>query len=384
MDADDYPRLKMKLHQEDPRLTAYALGELPPEEAIAVERAIAADPSLRAAFAHTDEIRQALVDSLGGEKVRLQPRQRDAIRRAARETTRQGKVEHLSSHRQAQRTWLAPLAAAAVIISGIFLLTLFPKPNSAIGKKPVTANNDPIKGGGLEGRAERGNVIQLPLKASGNSLSQITDAIRGEKRFPKKEEVRISEMLNSFPLKSQGAVVLWNGCKLGAEILPSPWKPSGSLIIVEIEGAKDREIDLSVQYRAEEGVVIAHQLIGYPANHPETNSTPSPKMAANSRTILVIEVESRDLRLGSLHWSVGQKTAPHLTLVRDPEREHSDDARFASLVCAFGLWLRAEDGGRIDEDLLLALAREVASGSLVADRYDFLTLIDEATKLPDQ
>jgi hypothetical protein len=26
----------------------------------------------------------------------------------------------------------------------------------------------------------------------------------------------------------------------------------------------------------------------------------------------------------------------------------------------------------------------VASGSLVADRYDFLTLIDEATKLPDQ
>ena len=374
----------MKLHQEDPRLTAYALGELPPVEAIEVERAIAADPALRAAFAETEEIRRGLVEAIGGEAERLQPRQRDAIRRAAREAARQGKIESLSSHRQAQRTWMAPLAAAAVIIGGIFLLMFFPKPTGAGGTKPVSGNDDPVKGGGLEGPAEQGNVIRLPLKASGKSLSQITDAIRGEKRMPTKEEVRIPEILNSFPLKANGAVAVMDGCKLGVEILPSPWQPSGSLVVIEIQGAKDGPRELSVEYRAEEGVVIGHRLIGYASEKSDQKAKPLSKVEANSRMLLVIQIESRDLRLGSLHWSVGGKEAPPLPLLREPEREPSDDARFASLVCAFGLWLRGEGGGMIDEDVMLALAREVASGSLVADRYDFLNLIDEATKLPER
>ena len=40
----------MKLHPEDPRLTAYLLGELPADEATAVEHAIAADPALQLAI----------------------------------------------------------------------------------------------------------------------------------------------------------------------------------------------------------------------------------------------------------------------------------------------------------------------------------------------
>lgn len=372
----------MKLHQEDPRLTAYALGELPPEEAAAVAHAIALDPALRAAFEETEEVSHSLTEALGGEMERLQPRQRDAIRRAAHETARQGKVENLSSHRTARKTWMAPLAAAAVVIGGVFLLTLFPKPDGAGSGKAVTANNDPVKGGGIEGRPDRGNVIRLPLKASGKSLSQVTDAIRGENRLPSRDEVRIPEMLNAFPLKTKGSVALWDGCKLGAEILPSPWKPSGSLVVVEIQGAKESARSLSVEYRAEDGVVIAHRLIGYPTAVAAGDANPVSRMEANSRTLLVIEVESRDLRLGSLHWSVGGKEAPPLPLVRNPEREPSDDACFASLICAFGLWLRNEGGGIIDEPLLLGLAREVAAGSLVADRYDFLALIDEATRLP--
>ncbi len=372
----------MKLHKEDPKLTAYALGELPPGEAVEVERAIAADPALRAAFAETEEIRQGLVEALGGETERLQPRQRDAIRRAAREAARQGKIENLNSHRQAQRTWMAPLAVAAVIIGGVFLLTLIPKPNGAGGTKPVTANNEPIKGGGMEGQTEQGNTIHLPLKASGKSLDQITDAIRGEKRMPTKEEIRIPEILNSFPLRANGAVAVLDGCKLGVEIMPSPWQPSGSLVVVEILGAKDGPRDLSVEYRAEEGVVIGHRLIGYASEKSDQKASPFSKVEANSRMLLVIQIESRDLRLGSLHWSAGEKEAPPLPLVREPEREPSDDARFASLVCAFGLWLRGESSGMIDQEIILALAREVATGSPVPDRYDFLNLIDEATKIP--
>ena len=374
----------MKPHQKDTKLTDYALGELPPEESVAVERAIAADPALRAAFVETEEMCQGLIDALGGKKERLQPRQRDAIRRVAREAARQGKVENLSSHRQARQRWIAPLAAAAVIIGGIFLLTFFQKPAGTGGTKPVTANNDPVKGGGLEGPSEQGNVIRLPLKASGKSLSQIMDAVRGEKRMPTKGEVRIPEMLNAFPLKANSSVALWHGCKLGVEILPSPWKPSASLVFVEIQGAKDGARGLSVEYHAQEGVVIDHRLIGYASRKSDSKLNPPSEVEANSRMLLVIEVESRDLRLGSLHGSVGGREASPLPLVREPEREPSDDARFAALVCAFGLWLRGEGGGMIDEEVMLALAREVASGSMVADRYDFLNLIDEAAKLPEK
>ena len=374
----------MKPHEEDPRLTAYALGELPPEEAAVIKRALAADPALRKAFAEMEEFGHDLLDALGGEKERLLPRQRELIRRAAKEAARQGEVIRLSSHRTPRRTWMAPLAAAAVIIGGVFLITLFPKPSGAGGAKPISANADPVKGGGLEGSPERGNVIRLPLKASGKSLSLITDAIRGGNRLPLKEEVRIPEMLNAFPLKANGSAALWDGCKLGAEILPSPWKPSGSLVFVEILGAKDGARQLSVEYRAEEGAVIDHRLIGYQTYDSDGKADHVSKMDANSRMLIVIEVESRDLRLGSLHWSVGGKDAPVIPLVRDPEREPSDDSRFASLVCVFGLWLREEGGGLIDESLALGLAREVAASGLVPDRYDFLNLVDEAVKLKEK
>lgn len=365
----------MKLHQEDPRLTAYVLGELPPEESAAVERAISANPALGAAIAETEEIRQDLVYALDDENERLQPHQRDAIRRAARETARLAKSESKSFHIFVRRTWIAPFAAAAaVIIGGFFLITLIPKQDGA--------NADFVESGGLDKRqAGRGIVVRMPLKDSGKSLAHLKEAIRTERRIPAMAEVRIPEMLNAFSLNATESVALWDGCELGVEILPSPWKPSGSLVFVEIQGAKDGARDLAFEYRAEKGTVIAHRVIGYSAAPSEGETETISGMDANSRMTLVIEAESSNLRLGSLHWSVNGKAAPPLPLVRDPGREPSDDARFASLVCAFGLKLRGEGGGMIDDALVLGLARKVASGSPVADRYDFLTLIEESVKL---
>ncbi|MFN7137981.1 MAG: anti-sigma factor family protein, partial [Limisphaerales bacterium] len=53
----------MNLSPDDPRLTAYALGELPADEVREVERAVADSPELRAAV---EEIRQ-MADLLKGE-----------------------------------------------------------------------------------------------------------------------------------------------------------------------------------------------------------------------------------------------------------------------------------------------------------------------------
>ncbi len=56
----------MKLHQEDPRLTAYILGELAPAEAKAVEHAVAGDPALQLVLAEAEKTQSQLCELLGG------------------------------------------------------------------------------------------------------------------------------------------------------------------------------------------------------------------------------------------------------------------------------------------------------------------------------
>lgn len=367
----------MKLHQEDPRLSAYMLGELPPEEVLAVELAIAGDPALQLVLAEAEKTQTQLQELLGGEKDQLLPRQRDHISRAAKEAARQGKVKRMHSHRKARRAWLVPLAAAAVIASGMFILTMIPAAKSGAGMQ-VSGNKGQHVSPAV--MPDKGSV-RLPLRTGRESLAKVSNAVRIAGRMPSKDEVSIPEMLNSFPLKANGSVVLKRGCKLGTEIIPCPWKPSVSLILVEVHGAKDRQRALSVEYRADDDSVITHRLIGYSPVSGGEQSAGISQMEANATMLLVIAVEARTEDLGKLIWTVDGEAAPPIPLVRDPEKEPSDDARFAALVSGFGIWLLGEDRASPDASMVLALAREVAADGLVADRYDFLILVDQVMKL---
>lgn len=373
----------MKLHQDDPRITAYILGELPPEQALSIEHAAAGDPALRLLLIQAERTQTQLRELLGGGMDELLPRQRDNIRRAAREAARMGKIEQLASHRQAKRSWFVPLAAAAAIASGIFVLTQIP--GIGRGGKGVAGNhvngNRPDKMPDTVSRDGKGNSMKLPLRVGTESLAKVSAAVRVAGRKPTSEEVSIPEMLNAFPLKASGAVALKGGCKLGAEVIPCPWKPSGSLVFVEVRGAKDGERALSVEFRADPESVIDHRIIGYHASSGESGVSASSSMSANAAMLLVIEVNAKAPKLGALVWSVDGSEAPAVPLVIDSEKEPSDDARFAALVCGFGLWLRGEERASLDEAMVLGLAREVAADGLVADRYDFLDLVDQAIKV---
>ena len=373
----------MKLHQEDPRITAYILGELPPEEALAIEHAVAGDPALRLLLAQAERTQTQLRDLLGGESDELLPRQRDNIRRAAREAARKGKIEQLASHRQARRSWFVPMAAAAAIASGIFILTQIPGIRG--GGKGVAGNhvngNRPDNKPEAVSRDDKGNSMRLPLRVGTESLAKVSAAVRVAGRKPSPGEVSIPEMLNAFPLKAGGSVALKDGCKLGTEIISCPWKPSASLVFVEVRGAKDGDRKLSVEFHADADSVIAHKIIGYEASSGQSGASSPSSMSPNAVMLLVIEVNARAPKLGELVWSVDGRAAPAVPLLIDSEKEPSDDARFAALVCGFGLWLRGEERASLDEAMVLGLAREVAADGLVADRYDFLDLVDQAMKV---
>ena len=376
----------MKLHQEDPRLTAYLLGELSPKEAEAVESATATDEAVRAVLGDTSRMCTDLKALLGSDDGdHLLPKHRENIRKAAKVAASQGKIEQLKSHRQVRKVWQIPLAAAAVIGGGIFLLTLISSPKRG-GTKPVATKTDTRNSDntGIEAVPSDGNVMLLPLEAGKRSLSLITNAVRIDDRMPTQQDVRIEELLNAFPLKAKGTAALWKGCSLAAEILPCPWRPSGNLIFVSLQGARDGDRKLSIELQTDGNSTSNHRLLGYSIGAGDMNVAAAvTTIPAGESVVLVIEAVANRKGLGTLTWTVDGAGAPPMDLVFNPEKEPSDDASFATLICGFGLWLRGEGKPTIDDLLVLALAREAAAGNLVADRYDFITLVDQAVKLSE-
>ena len=83
--------MKNKLTDNDPRLTAYALGELPREEAAEVARIldVPLNGPLKREVVSIDALGVMLAQTLdkGDENLKLSPSQRDAVFRSARAPT---------------------------------------------------------------------------------------------------------------------------------------------------------------------------------------------------------------------------------------------------------------------------------------------------------
>ena len=126
----------MNLNPEDPRLTAYLLGELPADEAAAVERAVAADPALGLVVREMDEVQRMLTDTLAPESASLMPRQRDAVLSAARHADQSGKIVSLRSQRWQVKSLLIPLTAAALIALAVFIMVRLPAGKSTVAGTP--------------------------------------------------------------------------------------------------------------------------------------------------------------------------------------------------------------------------------------------------------
>ena len=128
----------MTLKPEDPRLSAYLLGELSADEAAAVQRAVAADPALGIALKELEATQTLLVDTLAPStsSSTLLPRQRAAILQAARHADQGGKVTPLPARRPTLKAFLIPLAAAAAIVPLVIILTRVPPAEPIASPKP--------------------------------------------------------------------------------------------------------------------------------------------------------------------------------------------------------------------------------------------------------
>jgi len=139
----------MKPHPDDPRLTSYLLGELPPDEATEIEHAAAANPALKVALDDLARMQRLLGDSLGGETTaRLHPWQREAIRRAAADADAADKVVELPSRGRSWRPIMVVAASVALICGATWMMWRLPvggdRPQQITKTRPATPDwSDP-------------------------------------------------------------------------------------------------------------------------------------------------------------------------------------------------------------------------------------------------
>lgn len=417
----------MHLHPDDPRLTALLLDELPPDEAAALHQALAQDPALRKAIEELDTLRNDLTQSLTPENLSLWPHQRQAIRDAARQFSTPA---HLAAHLRHKpwHPWLATLAAAAAIMLAFLLFAPSsglrkqrapsqttapaPAPQSNLLDSPQPASSTrpadllaeraaPSTHGNRPVAPADCPTFALPVQVGHAGWASLRACLRTERQLPPASAVRLEEILNSFDLHPNGLTVVarqpeshWHpddresgatthAATLATETLACPWKPSASLVLISMRGNPFSDSHVQAVLRPNPATVHHVRLLGF-ASVPGLPESPLPTcLPAKSNTLLVLEVEpsSTSGDLGTIEWSVNEQCAATLTLTRAGDAEPSNDARFASLVCAFAQWLTGDPSARIDRELLAALARETTSESLPDDQADFLKLIAEALSL---
>ena len=444
----------MNLHPDDPRLTDYLLGELPADEAAAVERALAEDPALRQAFEELFELRRLLTETLTPGTGSLLPAQRQAILRTAREVDQSGTGDASAPRRISWQRWRAPLAAAAAIaLAAIGSMVMhhnwrhpsraqvaaakalvpapadhhphtLPAPGPADSGTSAKPPDNPVAAtAGLANTSDfpalltRGVVtattcpiLALPVRAGDASLGWITAALLTDHRLPSRDAVRLEEILNHFALRPNGPSVVarqpagtWHPddrslgtsthvATLASETMACPWQPSASFVLVSIRGNPFSDCDVKAVFRANPATVNRYRLLGFAplAGQPQT---PLPtRLPAQTRTLLVLEIQpaaniatpiTTATDFGKIEWSVNGQAAESLALrPPDADQEPSADARFAALVCTFAQWLANDPATTIDQDMLAAIARQIAaSPALPAERAAFLNLIERALKL---
>ena len=115
-----------RIHPEDPRVTAHALGELPANEAAEVERAAASNPDIQAALEETHALASLIRSSYKAESHELGEARREAIRRAGRRPAPENLVS-MNPRRQWVKPALVSAAAAVLVACAVWMMQQVPR-----------------------------------------------------------------------------------------------------------------------------------------------------------------------------------------------------------------------------------------------------------------
>ena len=386
----------MKTIVDTPEFTAWLLGELPHEQASAMERTVAADPALQLAAREQQQFLQSFSSLMGGAQETLDARQREKIMSAAR-TSVSDVIVAMPQKRSSQSWGWISLATAAVAVVGVWIgvqnpLKLgkdtvawdevtreiallasdapgFPEGGSsnasqaptAVGGNTASAQRDALlsrqpdeflrvtaqriaaeplpTAAELPLHRERGFVdassnprAPLPLHVSTASWNWIKRSIAEQHQLPHPSLVRAEEIINSFRLGT-GQELQHNGCVLRADQISLSSQRSRLIVSLRNESNSSQSVQWSFMPPSDS----RYRLVGFGSASSSTKT--SQLLAAGASVTIMLEVDMVNAAngLGELMIASGG-TEQTLPIVASPQP--SQDAAFFSLLVDYTTWLR--------------------------------------------
>lgn len=389
----------MKISSDDPRLSAYLLGELPAAEASAVEHAVAADAALKLSLDELRKVASLLEGTLSTASPALRPGQREAVLRAVRHAEMEGKVVEFASARRGLRPWLTVASAAAAVVLAVTLasrisgprksggegaggavelaLLPMPGPSGEAGDATATGGGSSTSASNPESAARTTQSEELK-KNPGDFLDKVSRQLT---RDPLPDPARLPALKPLPPLQSPGEITLpviigqasygWiRGWVRDKAALPPkdavrleelvntfplpaagdeaeapvviesavcPWNPGSVLIAATLRGAKESDTAVSWSFEAAEGVRV--RMIASPGS--AAGRLPDRLPRGRSATVLLEVAPSPGSdRLGVLKLDVDGEFSGRI--IEKPAGGASPAMRQLGLIAGFGMWLRGE------------------------------------------
>ncbi|MFT6793388.1 MAG: hypothetical protein ACJAR1_001384 [Rubritalea sp.] len=345
--------MKNKLTDNDPRLTAYALGELTREEAGEIARMLDAplNGPLQREVAGIDALGIMLTQTLeargarGAEDInlKLSPGQRDAIFRSAKAPT----VNDVSSTHQSK--WLRPmlvtLGAAAVVTISFMVLDNIDSGEEKVTtlagvsitdlsddklQAPIQPSNadwlEPVEGprivgsqGGRDTSHDPGSngvstdddpkklieliendwvnradeaLTRMPLACGKASWNWVKNSINIDGVLPDKNAVRVEEILNAFSYNNPSDLELLF-TSAGVELVQCPWNSEHMIAVILVKNKHTASIKVEAAITFSESVE-KYRLVGYAKAESAQDNIIAPAkitMGDGESHIVIYEIE---------------------------------------------------------------------------------------------
>lgn len=396
----------MKINPDDPKLTAYALDELPEPERSEFAAAVATSPEAQAFVAETQEIARML---RGEFKQEL----REAIRKPRN-------IMPLPEERSAwPETRWSSLALAAVLAVGALLAAVVisgrydwsgaqqakraepPPLQMEFDLAPPTAAEPALADDPREEnpfvQVASSPVSSFPLRVGTGSYGEVQRAIERGVR-PPRGAVRIEEMVNYFTYEYPPAE---NGetFSISIDAASCAWTEGHRLVRVRIKG-RDTSAesviarDAAIEVRFDPVRTVSYRLIGYEGRggaasgggDDSAEAIPSGYATTALYEVVPVSAEATVVEASLRYRLPDGATPPALvrTFAGDAVDFHAapDDFRFAAAVAQFGMMLRASPhSGTATYASVVEWARGANRANDSGRRAGFVHLVERAQAL---
>ena len=380
----------MKITPDDPRLTAYALGELSSSESITVERALASDILLRSEFMKIQKLTGLLATLDCRKSFTLGDERRDEIFQSVKRPDSEAIL--LVNRRRSRFQSFAVIGGVAAVVSfGVLLLSKLSVDVSPVIAGKIPASNQVSRGVTASDLAASGNGEREGVPVAQDSrdpqelwkeVAPVSDELvtvtqRTSVRIPvvgkcdllalmKNDQatIRLEEWVNT-PLYESDSKVRLEGVGVSAELGMCAWDSEKSLLMVVIRDLKKNGVSPQIDARLilDAPHVSVIQLLASSTvrgKYPELHT-----LADGTSNVILYEITliPSEKRFAAVDLTVNDRSA-YLPIFGGLAEKNSPEFQTATILARFAKWYNSLDA---------------ASAELMEISTDARTLLTEVT-----